>query len=30
MDFLYLGASALVAGALFGLVAFCERLRMRK
>lgn len=30
MDFLYLGASALMAAALFGLIAFCERLRSRK
>jgi hypothetical protein len=30
MDFLFLGASALMAAAMFGLVAFCDRLRARK
>lgn len=30
MDFLYLGAAALMAVALFGLIEFCERLGGRK
>ena len=30
MDFLFLGAAALLAAAIFGLVAFCDRLGVRK
>ena len=30
MDFLFLGAAALMAAAMFGLVAFCHRLGARK
>jgi hypothetical protein len=30
MDFLYLGAAALMAWALFGLIAFCDKLGARK
>jgi hypothetical protein len=30
MDFLYLGAAALMAWALFGLIAFCAKLGARK
>jgi len=30
MDFLYLGAGALMALALFGLIAFCDKLGARK
>jgi hypothetical protein len=30
MDFLYLGAAAVMALALFGLVAFCDKLGARK
>lgn len=30
MDFLYLGAGALMALALFGLIAFCDKLGARQ
>jgi hypothetical protein len=30
MDFLFLGAAALLAIAMFGLIAFCDRLGARK
>ena len=30
MDFLYLGAAAVMALALFGLIAFCDKLGARK
>jgi hypothetical protein len=30
MDFLFLGAAALLALAMFGLIAFCDRLGARK
>jgi hypothetical protein len=30
MDFLFLGAAALLALAMFGLIAFCARLGARK
>jgi hypothetical protein len=30
MDFIYLGAGALMALALYGLIAFCDRLGARK
>jgi hypothetical protein len=30
MDFLFLGVSALMVAAMFGLIAFCDKLRARK
>jgi len=30
MDFLYLGATALMVAALYGLIAFCDKLGARK